>query len=99
MAEDAPLLHDNIFTAGVEPKPEKPSNIAKVVRFAKGDLEAGFKEADVVIERRYRLSHTPGLYRAARLSGLGRGRRPDDHLQFKPGSIHGARLYLAHLRR
>src|SRR5271170_5620074 len=53
MAEDAPLLHDNIFTAGVEPKPEKPSNIAKVVRFAKGDVEAGFKEADVIIERRY----------------------------------------------
>jgi CO/xanthine dehydrogenase Mo-binding subunit len=53
MAKDAPLLHDNIFTAGIEPKPEKPSNIAKVVRFAKGDVEAGFKEADVVIERRY----------------------------------------------
>ena len=53
MAEDAPLLHDTIFTAGIEPKPEKPSNIAKVVRFAKGDVEAGFKEADVVIERRY----------------------------------------------
>ena len=53
MADGAPLLHDNIFTAGIEPKPEKPSNIAKVVRFAKGDVEAGFKEADVVIERRY----------------------------------------------
>src|SRR5256885_3769857 len=53
MAPDAPLVHDNIFTAGVEPKPEKPSNITKVVRFAKGDVEAGFKEADVVIERRY----------------------------------------------
>src|SRR5258708_39748917 len=53
MAENAPLLHETIFTAGVEPKPEKPSNITKVVRFAKGDVEAGFKEADVVIERRY----------------------------------------------
>jgi CO/xanthine dehydrogenase Mo-binding subunit len=53
MAEDAPLLHDDVFTAGIEPKPTKPSNITKVVRFAKGDVEAGFKEADVVIERRY----------------------------------------------
>ncbi len=53
MADDAPLLHDNIFTAGVEPKPTKPSNISKVVRFAKGDVEAGFKEADVILERRY----------------------------------------------
>jgi CO/xanthine dehydrogenase Mo-binding subunit len=53
MAPDAPVLLDDIFTAGVEPKPTKPSNISKVVRFAKGDVEAGFREADVVIERRY----------------------------------------------
>src|SRR5438045_421620 len=53
MARDAPLGHDNILTAGVEPKPEKPSNIAKMVRFAKGDVEAGFKQADLIIERRY----------------------------------------------
>ncbi|MBV9858827.1 MAG: xanthine dehydrogenase family protein molybdopterin-binding subunit [Alphaproteobacteria bacterium] len=53
MASDAPLLHDDVFTVGVDPKPQKPSNIAKVVRFAKGDIEAGFAEAEVVIERRY----------------------------------------------
>src|SRR3979490_1807775 len=53
MAPDAPLLHDNIFTAGIEPKPTEPSNITKMVRFAKGDVEAGFKEADIIIERRY----------------------------------------------
>src|ERR1700720_3561844 len=53
MAEDAPVLHDDIFTAGVDPKPVKPSNVSKVVRFAKGDVEAGFRDADVVIERRY----------------------------------------------
>jgi CO/xanthine dehydrogenase Mo-binding subunit len=53
MAADAPVLHDDLFTSGVEPKPDKPSNIAKMVRFAKGDVEAGFKEADVVVERRY----------------------------------------------
>jgi CO/xanthine dehydrogenase Mo-binding subunit len=53
MADGAPLLHDDIFTAGIEPKPTKPSNVSKVVRFAKGDIEAGFREADIVIERRY----------------------------------------------
>src|SRR6201984_3421617 len=53
MAPDAPLVHDNVFTAGVEPKPTKPSNITKMVRFAKGDVEAGFKEADIILERRY----------------------------------------------
>ena len=31
MADDAPILHDDLFTAGVEPKPTKPSNIAKRV--------------------------------------------------------------------
>jgi CO/xanthine dehydrogenase Mo-binding subunit len=53
MADGAPVLHDDIFTAGVEPKPAKPSNVAKMVRFAKGDVEAGFKEADLIVERRY----------------------------------------------
>ena len=53
MAADAPLLHGDLFTQGVEPKPEKPSNIAKRVTFAKGDVAAGFRQADVVVERRY----------------------------------------------
>ena len=53
MAPDAPVLHDDLFTAGVDPKPAKPSNIAKVVTFKKGDVEAGFKEADVIVEGRY----------------------------------------------
>jgi CO/xanthine dehydrogenase Mo-binding subunit len=53
MAPDAPLLHDDIFTSGVDPKPTKPSNISKMVRFTKGDVEAGFAEAEIVIERRY----------------------------------------------
>jgi CO/xanthine dehydrogenase Mo-binding subunit len=53
MAPDAPILHDDLFTAGVSPAPTKPSNIAKVVTFKKGDIEAGFKEAEVVVEGRY----------------------------------------------
>ena len=53
MAADAPLLHDDLFTQGVEPKPQKPSNIAKRIAFSKGDVAAGFRQADAVIERRY----------------------------------------------
>jgi CO/xanthine dehydrogenase Mo-binding subunit len=53
MAENAPILHDDMFTAGVTPKPTKPSNIAKIVTFKKGDVEAGFKNAEVIIEGRY----------------------------------------------
>ncbi|HBK07069.1 MAG TPA: oxidoreductase [Acetobacteraceae bacterium] len=53
MAPDAPILHDDLFTAGVTPAPTKPSNIAKVVTFKKGDADAGFAEADVIVEGRY----------------------------------------------
>jgi CO/xanthine dehydrogenase Mo-binding subunit len=53
MKPDAPLLHDDLFTQGVDPKPTHPSNIAKEIRFSKGDIAAGFREADVIIERRY----------------------------------------------
>ncbi|MBV9858828.1 MAG: xanthine dehydrogenase family protein molybdopterin-binding subunit [Alphaproteobacteria bacterium] len=53
MAPGAPILHDDLFTQGVEPKPATPSNIAKKITFAKGDIEAGFRDAEVVVERRY----------------------------------------------
>ncbi|MDP6603808.1 MAG: xanthine dehydrogenase family protein molybdopterin-binding subunit, partial [Rhodospirillales bacterium] len=54
MRDDAPVLHDDLFTAGVEPKPDKPSNVAKRVEFTLGNTEAGFAEADVVVERAFR---------------------------------------------
>ncbi len=53
MKADAPLLHDDLFTEGVEPRPETPSNIAKRIVVSKGDIEKGFAEADIVIERTY----------------------------------------------
>ncbi len=53
MKPDAPVLHDDLFTSGVKPAPDKPSNIAKKVVFQKGDAAAGFKDAEVVVEGRY----------------------------------------------
>jgi len=53
MADDAPVLHDDLFTVNVEPKPTKPSNIAKRVYFHKGNAEDGFKQAEVIVEGRY----------------------------------------------
>ena len=50
---DAPLLHDDLYTEGVEPQPQQPSNIAKRVEFSLGDLDAGFAAADVIIEREF----------------------------------------------
>jgi CO/xanthine dehydrogenase Mo-binding subunit len=54
MRPDAPLLHDDLFTVGVEPKPEKPSNVAKRVEIVQGDIEAGFAKAEIVIEREFK---------------------------------------------
>ena len=53
MKDGAPVLHDDLFTGGVTPTPTKPSNVAKVLNFKKGDVEAGFKDAEVVVEGRY----------------------------------------------
>jgi CO/xanthine dehydrogenase Mo-binding subunit len=53
MAPDAPLLHEDLFTAGVDPAPSRPSNVAKKVEFNKGDIAAGFAVAEVVVEGRY----------------------------------------------
>jgi len=53
MAPGAPILHDDLFTAGVSPKPTTASNVAKQARFTIGDVEAGFKAADVIVEQRY----------------------------------------------
>ena len=53
MKPEAPLLHEDLYTAGVEPKPERPSNIAKRVEIGHGDVEAGFARADVIVEREF----------------------------------------------
>jgi CO/xanthine dehydrogenase Mo-binding subunit len=53
MKDGAPILHDDLLTQGVDPKPEKASNIAKRITFTKGDFAQGWKEAEVTIERRY----------------------------------------------
>src|SRR3989475_1762305 len=54
MRPDAPLLHDDLYTVGVEPKPEQPSNIAKRVEITLGDVDAGFAKADVIVEREFK---------------------------------------------
>ncbi|MFT3670820.1 xanthine dehydrogenase family protein molybdopterin-binding subunit [Aestuariivirga sp.] len=55
---NAPLLHEDIFTEGIEPKPTKPSNFIKIAEYGHGDVEAGFKEADVIIEKSYKTEQT-----------------------------------------
>lgn len=53
MKPGAPVLHEDMFTAGVEPAPKTASNIAKRVEFKLGDAEAAFKKADLIVEREF----------------------------------------------
>jgi CO/xanthine dehydrogenase Mo-binding subunit len=53
MADDAPILHEGMRTRGVDPAPETDSNVASRVNHERGELDRGFAEADVVIERTF----------------------------------------------
>ena len=58
MQPDAPILHEDQFTKGVEPAPDKPSNIALRMQSKLGDVEEGFKQADVIVEREFNTKPT-----------------------------------------
>ncbi len=53
MLEDAPLLHDGLYTSSLGETSKRPSNVAAHLRYEKGDTEQGFAEADVVVEREF----------------------------------------------
>ena len=45
---DAPILHDGVFKLD-----GKPSNLANKIEYKLGDIEQGFREAEVVVERNF----------------------------------------------
>ncbi len=56
MSDTSPIIHSELITKEFAPlaeRQEKPSNIASYRRFVKGDIEKGFAEADVILEREY----------------------------------------------
>jgi len=53
MKDDAPILLPELRTSGAPEKKDKETNIANQLRFARGDLEAGFKAAEVIVEREF----------------------------------------------
>ncbi len=57
MLDAAPILHQNLRTREVSPlsppPSDKPSNIAAHTHLSMGDVEQGFAESDVVIEREF----------------------------------------------
>jgi len=50
---DAPVLHDDQFTYSADGLSEKPSNLFRSITGHRGDLEKGFADADVIIEREF----------------------------------------------
>jgi CO/xanthine dehydrogenase Mo-binding subunit len=54
MKKGAPILHEDMRTDGVEPKPRKASNVAKRLELGIGDVEKGFKAADIIVEREFK---------------------------------------------
>ena len=59
MADGAALIHENLITKGMAEQPTSPSNISSRMEMNKGDMTAGFAEADVIVEREYR---TPNVH-------------------------------------
>jgi CO/xanthine dehydrogenase Mo-binding subunit len=53
LTDDAPILHEDQFTEGLEEPSSRPSNIASRTELARGDLDAGFAEAELIVERTY----------------------------------------------
>ncbi len=59
MKDDAPLLHDSLTTRAVVVRFSRGSdtgvvsNIGSHIQFQRGDLEQGFAQADVIVEREY----------------------------------------------
>ena len=50
MEPDAPLLHEDMITTGVDPAPTEPSNIANRTCYERGDVDRALAAADIVVE-------------------------------------------------
>src|SRR5205823_7736765 len=62
MTPDAPLLFENQITRGMEPAPTRPSNISKRVEFKIGDIDAGFAEAEEIVEKEFKTAAVHQAY-------------------------------------
>ena len=53
MREDAPLLHEDLETEEADGKVKANSNVSQHIQDRLGDLDEGFAEADLIIEREF----------------------------------------------
>ena len=77
MKPDAPLLHSDLFTLDEGSVATTPSNVAWHLEFKRGDLERGFADADIVVERsfRTRMVHQGYIEPEAECAAVGPGGR------------------------
>ncbi len=55
MRPDAPALHEDLFTREVGgARSSRPSNVAAHIQHLRGDIQQGFAQADVIVEREFR---------------------------------------------
>jgi CO/xanthine dehydrogenase Mo-binding subunit len=54
MADNAPLLFEDMITRGVTPPPTKASNISKRIQFQLGDPDSAFKTAEEIVEMHFK---------------------------------------------
>jgi xanthine dehydrogenase molybdenum-binding subunit len=54
MQPEAVLLHSDLYTQSASGKATTPSNVAEHLTMGRGDVERGFAEADMVVERTFR---------------------------------------------
>jgi CO/xanthine dehydrogenase Mo-binding subunit len=61
--DDAPILHPDLLSYKGLPVPvEKVSNVFAYLKWGKGDIEAGFKQADVIVENTFTTQVTHQAY-------------------------------------
>jgi carbon-monoxide dehydrogenase large subunit len=59
----APVLHPDLLSYRGLPVPvDKPSNVFSYLKWGKGDIEAGFREADLIVENTYTTQVTHQSY-------------------------------------
>jgi CO/xanthine dehydrogenase Mo-binding subunit len=54
--------HATVATTEEKPTDDRPSNVASHLHFQRGDVEAGFAEADLIVEHTYRIPHVHQSY-------------------------------------
>ena len=94
MQPDAPLLFEDMITRGIEPAPDKPSNISKRIEYKMGDIDGRLRRGRR--DRGNELQDRAGasrLHRAAGLPRARRRRRPGGAVGVESGPLRRAHVH------